>query len=366
MKKFSVFAALVSLVITSHSGAWASEDIIVKRRAAERFVTLPDGVRFPEGITANPKTEEIYVATFDFGPNTNKLLRFNKNGQLVAQRDFGETPLLGIQFNPWDKKIYIANVGALVEKTSKIQRIPGDFEDTTPIEDVALIPNNNIIGLPPNRPVGNPDGSQDTIIFGNNAPAPNGLTFDRHGNLYVSDSFQGAVFRIDNAHKCSSSCPVDLVKHDGLLATAGFPPFGANGLALSKDESKLFIANTGDDRILRLDLETKELSIWAESINGADGLALHKGRVVVAANQADEVLILNESGRVIAKLGDFLGIRQDGSPRGLLFPASIVIVDDKIFVTNLALPLTMTVGDEPEEDVTRYTVSRIDIPKHLP
>jgi hypothetical protein len=35
-------------------------------------------------------------------------------------------------------------------------------------------------------------------------------------------------------------------------------------------------------------------------------------------------------------------------------------------VTNLALPLTMTVGDEPEEDVTKYTVSRIDIPKHLP
>jgi hypothetical protein len=43
-----------------------------------------------------------------------------------------------------------------------------------------------------------------------------------------------------------------------------------------------------------------------------------------------------------------------------------VIVDDKIFVTNLALPLTPAKGDEPEEDVTKYTVSRIDIPKHLP
>jgi hypothetical protein len=78
------------------------------------------------------------------------------------------------------------------------------------------------------------------------------------------------------------------------------------------------------------------------------------------------VVILNGSGRVIAKLGDFLGIHSDGSPRGLLFPASVVIVDDKIFVTNLALPLTPQIGDEPEEDVTRYTVSRINIPKHLP
>src|SRR4030095_5115426 len=106
MKTFSVFAALVSLVIASHGEARASEEIIVKPEAAERFATLPDGVRFPEGITANPRTEEIFVATFDFGPNSNKLLRFKKNGQLVAQRDFGGTPLLGLQFNPWDNKVY--------------------------------------------------------------------------------------------------------------------------------------------------------------------------------------------------------------------------------------------------------------------
>jgi DNA-binding beta-propeller fold protein YncE len=159
---------------------------------------------------------------------------------------------------------------------------------------------------------------------------------------------------------------VTTFKHDGLLATAGFPPFGANGLALSRDGSKLFIANTGDDRILRLEVKTGVINIFAESINGADGIAFHHGRLVVAANQADEVVILNENGRVIAKLGDFLGIRRDGSARGLLFPASVVIVDDTIFVTNLALPLTTTEGDEPEEDVTKYTVSRIDIPKHLP
>ena len=359
MKKFSVFAALVSLVITSHSGAWASEDIIVKRRAAERFVTLPDGVRFPEGITANPKTEEIYVGTFDGGPNSNKLLRYKKNGELVAQRDFGGTPLLGLQFNRWDNKVYICNFGA-----SKIQRIKANFTDTTEeIEDVASIP---FIGPPPKRTVGNPDGTEDKIRFGNGFPAPNALTFDKSGNLYISDSFQGAIFRIDNAHKCDTPCEVATVKHDGLLATAGFPPFGANGLALSRDGTKLFIANTGDDRILRLDLKTGDLSVFAESIDGADGIAFHHGRLVVAANQGDVVFILNESGRVIAKLGDFLGIRDDGSPRGLLFPASVVIVDDKIFVTNLALPLTMTVGDEPEEDVTKYTVSRIDIPKHLP
>jgi hypothetical protein len=76
-------------------------------------------------------------------------------------------------------------------------------------------------------------------------------------------------------------------------------------------------------------------------------------------------VILNDSGRVIAKLGDFLGIESDGSPRGLLFPASLVIVDDTMFVTNLALPLTGA-GNEPEQDVTKYTISRVKIPKQLP
>jgi DNA-binding beta-propeller fold protein YncE len=246
---------------------------------------------------------------------------------------------------------------------SKIQRIAADFNDTTPIEDVALIPS---IGPPPNRSVDNPDGSQDTILFGNNAPAPNGLVFDQSGNLYFSDSFQGAIFRINNARTCATPCAVETVKHDGLLATAGFPPFGANGLAQSRDGTQLFIANTGDDRILRLDLPTGNLSVWAESINGADGIAFHEGNLVVAANQGDEVVILNDKGRAIAKLGDFLGIRDNGSPRGLLFPASVAIVDDKIFVTNLALTLTAAEGDEPEEDVTKYTVSRINIPKQLP
>jgi DNA-binding beta-propeller fold protein YncE len=363
MKNFSIWALIVSLVVVSFSRVGAGDEIIVKPDAARQFAVLPDGVRFPEGIAANPKTEEIYVATFDFGPNSNKLLRFNKDGQLFAQRDFGGTPLLGLRFNPWDKKIYIANVGALVGQASKIQRIAADFTDSTPIEDVALIPS---IGPPPDRVVGNPDGSDDTISFGNNAPAPNALIFDHHGNLYVSDSFQGAIFRINNARNCQTPCDMTTFKHDPLLATAGFPPFGANGLALSRDGTKLYIANTGDDRILRLDLKTKEIGVWAESINGVDGIAFYRGKLIAAENQGDRVLILDDNGRVIAKLGDFFGIRDDGSPRGLLFPASLVIVADKIFVTNLALALTMTQGDEPEEEVTRYTISRIDIPKDLP
>ena len=332
-------------------------DRVIDRDAVKHFATLPNGVRFPEGITADPDSGEVYVGTFDF-TSPNKLLRFGRHGQLLAQVDFGGAPLLGLEFDRRHDKVYIANLGA-----SKIQRIEAKFHAKTVVEDVATIPG---IGAPANRSEGNPDGSSDTIIFGSNSfPAPNAMVFDRNGNLYVSDSFQGAIFRIDNAAHCTTPCVPVLVIHHPLLATAGFPPFGANGLALSRDETTLFVANTGDDRVLKLDLASGELKIFAQSVNGADGLARGKGGILwVAANQGDEIVGLNRNGRVVARLGEFKGIRKDGTPDGLLFPASMVIVGDDMFVTNLALPLTDNVqGDEPEEDVKRWTISRIRLPE---
>ena len=331
-------------------------------RDVDTFAVLPDGVRFPEGITANPANGDIYVATFD-GGNQNKLLRFNRDGALVASRDFGITPLLGLEFDRAHNKVYVLNVGDFVGAGSKIQRIAADFNGTTPIEDVAVIPG---IGAPGARDVPKGDGSKDTVTFGDNARVPNAMVFDSHGNLYVSDSFQGAVFKIAGVAGCSKTCNVETFSHDPLLATPGFPPFGANGLAFNSDESALFIANTGDDRVLKLEMVSglRKVTVLAESLDGADGLVFDKrsGLLWVCTNQADEVVALNANGRPVAKLGEFRGINRDGTPDGLLFPASPVIVGDEIFVTNLAIALTPAVGDEPEEDVTRWTVSRMRLP----
>src|SRR6266571_4843127 len=110
-----LFVVLVAapLVLPSASAADSGNGrgIIVKRDAAEQFIVLPKGVRHPEGITANPKNGDLYVGTFDFGPNHNKLLRFDRRGHLLASRDFNETPLLGLEFHRTDNKVYICNFG---------------------------------------------------------------------------------------------------------------------------------------------------------------------------------------------------------------------------------------------------------------
>ncbi|MFL6650450.1 MAG: SMP-30/gluconolactonase/LRE family protein [Sulfurifustaceae bacterium] len=357
----SVVAVLVALTSFTHA---RERDIIVNADAAVEFARLPADLKFPEGIAANPANGDIYVATLN-GGGANALLRYDRNGRLVARNDFsGPVPMLGLAFNPRDQKVYIASVDDFVGAApgSRIRRIPANFDANTPVETVAVLP---AIGAPSPRTVPNPDGSTDTITFGDNARVPNGLAFNSRGDLYISDSFQGAIFRIDQAHACTAPCAITTVVQDSLLATAGFPPFGANGLALNQDESALFIANTGDDRILRLNLGSGAIDVFSESINGADGVTFDAaGNLWVAANQADNIVALNPNGRVIAQLGAFLGIRSDGAPRGLLFPASIVVVGHDIFVTNLALPLGSS-ADEPESDVTTFTLARIAIPGQL-
>ncbi len=330
-------------------------------RHVDTFAVLPNGVSLPEGITANPANGDIYVSTFS-APS--KLLQYNRHGKLLAQREFA-APLLGLEFDLVNKKVYIANVGDFAGTGSKIQRVAADLSQLEPVADVPSV------GAPAPRQVGNPDGSSDVITFGDNARVPNAMVFDRDGNLYISDSFQGAVFKITNPSGCVPNCIMTTLVHDPLLATTGFPPFGANGLAFDSKETVLFVANTGDDRVLKIrnpKSATPTVTVFAESINGADGLVFDErtGLLWVCANQADEVVALNDKGRVVAKLGEFRGIKHNGTPDGLLFPASPVIVDDEIFVTNLAIVLTNPtptnpdgIGDEPEEDVKLWTISRM-------
>ncbi len=59
-------------------------------------------------------------------------------------------------------------------------------------------------------------------------------------------------------------------------------------------------------------------------------------RLWVVANQSDEILVFDKTGKVLAKLGDFNGLDENGAPRGLLFPAEMTKIGDYLYVGNLA------------------------------
>src|SRR5437870_13325405 len=101
-------------------------------RDVDTFAVLPDGVSLPEGITANPANGDIYVSTFT-APF--KLLRYNRHGTLLAQRDF-DAPLLGLEFDRVRNKVYITNVGDFVGTGSKIQRVAADLSQLEHVADI--------------------------------------------------------------------------------------------------------------------------------------------------------------------------------------------------------------------------------------
>jgi sugar lactone lactonase YvrE len=308
------------------------------RLQATQFATLPAGTAHPEGITADARGN-FYVADFDVSGNTSvgTIVVFDRNGRWLRtlQINNGSTLLLGIAFNPATGDLLVCDLG-------KSQVLKVDPQS----------------------------GASSVFATIPGAGGPNALAFDATGNVYISDSFQATIWRT----LPTGGSPVPWVA-DPLLGTTGVPPFGANGLAFNGNASSLFVANTGNDTIVRIPLPNGPSGtpgapeVFVNSINGADGLIIDNAdNQRVAANQADEIVVVDPTGRVIAKLGDFDGIERQGSPVGLLFPASLVLVNNFLYVTNLSLDLRLfnapAVDSQWAAQVTRHTIARI--PAHLP
>jgi sugar lactone lactonase YvrE len=113
--------------------------------------------------------------------------------------------------------------------------------------------------------------------------------------------------------------------------------------------------------------------VFTNSINGCDGIAIDSNdNIWAAANQADEMVVVDPTGKVIAKLGDFNGV-QSGQTQGLLFPASPAFSPDGHFlwVTNLELDLrTLNISQAVDSgwaaEVTQHSIARIPVPTTFP
>ena len=318
----ALLALVCAFLIPFHAAAW-------DRGEVQRFATLPAGAANPEGITVG-RHGDVYVTGFNpTGAGVGKIFVFGDNGHLkrVLEVTGASSALLGIAFHPDTHELLVVDIGqGAVHRVNKFNGNASVFTQA-------------------------PAGS-----------GLNALAFDRAGNVYVSDSFQGIIWRTGAA----GGPPVAWVNHD-LLRTAGFPPFGANGMDFNRDETALFVANTGNDTIVRIPVTSGaagEAAVFTHSVNGADGLIIDRDdNLWVCANQADEIVVIDPTGRAIAKPGDFEGVRR-GSPVGLLFPASLARHGNWIYVTNLSLDLRPITGQQSVDsqwaaEVTRHTIARL-------
>src|SRR5262249_32912743 len=108
-------------------------------------------------------------------------------------------------------------------------------------------------------------------------------------------------------------------------------------------------------------------SVFITGINAPDGIAIDSlDNLWVCANQEDDIIVLDKTGKVIAKLGDFNGISESGLVRGFLFPAGLAFSLDRktLYVSNRTLFLPFAGAraavDSPWTlEVKRYTVAKL-------
>src|SRR6185436_17284479 len=87
---------------------------------------------------------------------------------------------------------------------------------------------------------------------------PNGLVFDKGGNLFVTDSVLGAIFKISPDRKTVTSWLSDPLLKGDIAATNPCKTvlgvtFGANGIALSNNA--FYVANTDKATLIKIPIK---------------------------------------------------------------------------------------------------------------
>lgn len=353
MKKLrsAAFAALMAAsgLVTMPALAWDRGDVDI-------FAVLPKGSTGPEGLTVGPGGD-VFVTTFGFdaagsATTPSQLFVFQPNGRLIRQVAIQNASphTLGLAFNPVTGVLIVLDFGA------------GTALAVDPVTGHSTLFMTASTTGTPEAAVPGTDPAKSGL---------NGVTFDRAGNTYISDSFQGIIWKVGPQGGTGPDKLGTIFAEDPTLTTVGIPPFGANGIQFNNAGTVLFAANTGNDQLIQIpinkDGSAGQPVVFTNGINGADGIVIDKkGNIWVAANQSDEIVVVDPTGKAIAKLGDFQGIDRTGTPHGLLFPASPAFSPDgrTLYVTNLALDLTV-IGLTPAVDsgfaheVQHFTIAKL-------
>lgn len=317
-KSLPILPMLISLALLATAPATRAWE----RGKVETFATLPPGEAHPEGITVD-REGNVYVATVAVNKPASSegtLLVFDARGRHLRTVGIQGSSrlLLDIEFHPRTGRLLVADY-----KAGKVLSV----DPKTGASSVFM------------------------TVTGKN-PGLNGMTFDAAGNLYVTDSHQGIIWKVGPDGGEGSAWVTS-----PLLKPTRLPPgIGANGLAFNSGKTALFVANTANDIVVRVPLgpalEPGTPEVFVHRVGGGpDGLHIDEhDNLWIACNQSNELLVLEPTqGRVIAKLGDFGGIDRNGAPIGFLWSNTFVFRGDEVLVTNLSLDLGAAIPRLSEE-----------------
>lgn len=243
----------------------------------------PSAGEFPEGVAVD-KRGTIYVSL----PPTDQLRAITPDG---AQRVIATLPV-GDGFGP---------LGLAADAPGNVYAAVATFDPAT----------HGVYRVAPDGTAGRLPGSEN-IAF------PNALAFDKQGNLYVTDSILGAVWRIPSRGSAQLWLQHPLLAGDDSLA----PPFpvGANGIA--HRHNSLLVANTELATIVEIPIRadgtpgTPTVLVQSSGLEHPDGIALDiHGNIYVAVASQNAVARVSADGTELTTIAT--------EADGLDFPSSL-------------------------------------------
>jgi sugar lactone lactonase YvrE len=286
VSKTKLFAfVLVTLLGCGIQDALAGNTLSTPRKAPDKVETVkkfnPSKSQLPEGIALDTQGN-IYVGFYPTG----QIWKITPNGDesVFATLDVGSSGggMVGFELDQEDN-LYVCDA---------------TFETAT--HGIWKVDQN---GMP--------------TLFAKLDPTgfPNDLVFDKAGNLFVTDSYLGEIWKV------SPSGEVEAWLLDRLLDPLF--AYGANGIEF--DRGDLFVANTDQGSIVRIRMGRKggpphaELFVQSPVLVGADGISFDRHHNLYATVDYQNLLVAIDSQGQIQSMQTIQTLAAAGA--GLDFPA---------------------------------------------
>ena len=248
----------------------------------------------PEGIAVSPDGD-IYVTIAPTGELRRVDRKTRTAGETVATFDVGAGFLLGMALDGDDLYVVLASFDA---DTAGVWSVSGD-------------------------------GDTERVVAFSASSFPNDVTFDGDGNMFITESIGGAVYRVGedeladfdgDAITPSLWLQDDLLVGDVEVSPVPFP-IGANGIAYDDENDRVFVVNSQVPGLLEIEDDGGEAGdidtvASGEFLRGADGIAIdQRGDVYVVANFSSTILRIDPDDGSAETLAD--------GDDGLVFPSTL-------------------------------------------
>ena len=197
-----------------------------------------------------------------------------------------------------------------------------------------------------------PDGARERLPGSEQIIFPNALAFDHRGNLYVTDSIGGAIWRLPRDGTADRWLEHETLAGTGALGN-GFP-LGANGIAYFR--GRLYVANTEKKHVVEIPIDDSGAAgpptvvhAFGGPMDFLDGITVDLvGNLYVLVTGANQLVRIERSGAVTTVAG---------AADGLNIPASLAFgpgpLSRTLYVTNFSLP---GLTPEPTPGVVSFDV----------